>query len=67
MTSIEIGMIGLDTSHCTAFARLLNDPADEFHVPGGRVTVAYPGGSPDFELSRSRVAGITAELKEHYG
>lgn len=67
MASIKIGMIGLDTSHCTAFARLLNDPADEFHVPGGRVTVAYPGGSPDFELSRSRVAGITAELKEHYG
>lgn len=67
MASIKIGMIGLDTSHCTAFARLLNDPDEEFHVPGGRVTVAYPGGSPDFELSRSRVEGITEELREHYG
>lgn len=66
MASIKIGMIGLDTSHCTAFARLLNDPDDEFHVPGGRVTVAYPGGSPDFELSWSRVKGITEELREHF-
>ena len=66
MASIKIGMIGLDTSHCTAFTRLLNDPNDEFHVPGGRVTVAYPGGSPDFELSWSRVEGITQELRENY-
>src|SRR5690606_29420364 len=66
MASLKIGMVGLDTSHCTAFTRLLNDPEDEFHVPGGRVTVAYPGGSPDFELSWSRVEGITAELRENY-
>lgn len=64
---MKIGMIGLDTSHCTAFTRLLNDPRANFHVPGGKVVVAYPGGSSDFALSRSRVEGITQELKESFG
>ena len=33
---LRIGMIGLDTSHATAFAELLNDPASRNHVAGGR-------------------------------
>ncbi|HEX7008871.1 MAG TPA: Gfo/Idh/MocA family oxidoreductase [Phycisphaeraceae bacterium] len=65
--SVSIGMIGLDTSHVKAFTSLLNDPSHEHHVPGGRVTVAYPGGSPDFKLSIDRVAGYTAELRDTYG
>lgn len=64
---LNIGMIGLDTSHATAFAELLHDDAHPYHVPGGRVTVAYPGGSPDFELSTSRVAGFTETLAGRYG
>ncbi|UUZ86180.1 Gfo/Idh/MocA family oxidoreductase [Paenibacillus sp. P26] len=64
---LNIGMIGLDTSHIIAFAKLLNDPQQEHHVPGGRVTVAYPGGSPDFELSWSRLPGFQKELTESYG
>jgi predicted dehydrogenase len=63
----KIGFIGLDTSHVTAFARLLHDADDEFHVPGYRVAVAYPGGSDDFELSKSRVEGFTSELRDRYG
>ena len=63
----NIGFIGLDTSHVTAFAKLLNDPKDEHHVPGGKVTVAYPGGSADFPLSRDRVQGFTKELREQWG
>jgi predicted dehydrogenase len=63
----SIGFIGLDTSHVTAFAKLLNDPASEHHVPGGRVTVAWPGGSPDFALSADRVAGFTATLRDDFG
>ncbi|MCQ6563189.1 Gfo/Idh/MocA family protein [Paenibacillus mendelii] len=67
MDSLKIGMIGLDTSHVTAFAKLINDVNDDHHVPGGRVTIAYPGGSPDFPLSINRVEGFTEELRVQYG
>lgn len=63
----RIGMIGLDTSHVTAFAKLLNEPDNPQHVPGGRVVAAYKGGSPDIESSISRVDGYTKELQEKYG
>lgn len=64
---LNIGMIGLDTSHVVAFTRVLNDPAYAGHVPGGKVVVAFPGGSPDIALSHSRVPGFTRELQEKYG
>ncbi|MCE9588918.1 MAG: Gfo/Idh/MocA family oxidoreductase [Planctomycetes bacterium] len=66
-TPLRIGMIGLDTSHVVAFTKLLNDPKNEAHVPGGKVTVAFPGGSPDFDLSINRVEGFTKELRENWG
>ncbi|MBV6713722.1 Gfo/Idh/MocA family protein [Paenibacillus chitinolyticus] len=65
--SLRIGMIGLDTSHAVEFTKLLNDPGHPWHVPGGRVVIAYPGGSEDFELSRSRVGGFTEKLRGEYG
>ena len=52
---MKIGIIGTDTSHSIAFTELLNDPNHRYHVKGGEIVVAYPGGSPDFELSASRV------------
>jgi len=64
---LRIGMIGLDTSHVTAFTKLLNDPAAPNHVPGGKVVAAFKGGSPDIESSWSRVEGYTKELQEKYG
>lgn len=64
---IKIGMIGLDTSHATAFAELLHDTNHPYHVPGGKLVVAYPGGSPDFELSYSRVEGFTNTISDTYG
>ncbi|MFE5321383.1 Gfo/Idh/MocA family oxidoreductase [Paenibacillus sp. NPDC056579] len=64
---ISIGLIGLDTSHVVHFAKLLNDPGQPFHVPGGAVTAAFPGGSPDFELSHTRVDGYTAQLRDEFG
>jgi predicted dehydrogenase len=63
---LRIGMIGLDTSHVTAFAQLLNDPAAANHVPGGRVVAAFKGGSPDLESSHTRVEGYTRELQEKW-
>lgn len=65
--TINIGMIGLDTSHVIAFAKLLNDEQNEYHVSGGKVTVAFPGGSPDFALSINRIEGFTKQLQEDFG
>lgn len=64
---IRIGMIGLDTSHCPAFASILHDRQQAWHVPGGRVVAAVPGGSQAFSLSRNRVAGFTTELRDTHG
>lgn len=64
---LRLGMIGLDTSHVPAFAQLLNDPDGPDHVPGGRVVVAYKGGSPDVPASANRIDRFTAELTEKWG
>lgn len=63
----KIGLIGLDTSHVVAFTELLNDERHAHHVEGGRVTVAWPGGSPDFPKSIERVPGFTATLRDKHG
>lgn len=63
---MNIGIIGLDTSHVVAFTKLLNDKNHPFHVKGGKVVVAFQGGSPSFELSKSRVEKFTQELQENF-
>jgi predicted dehydrogenase len=65
--TLRLGMIGLDTSHVIAFTRLLNDPRHKDHVPGGKVVVAFKGGSPDIESSASRVEGYTKQLQDQFG
>ncbi|SFB57161.1 Predicted dehydrogenase [Cohnella sp. OV330] len=62
-----IGLIGTDSSHASTFAGLLNDPKDPMHVPGYRVAMAWPGGSPDFPLSASRVGTIMGRLETEHG
>lgn len=64
---LTVGLIGLDTSHVVAFTKLLNDSSDPHYVPGGKVTLAYPGGSDDFDLSRDRVEGFTNTLRNEHG
>lgn len=64
---LRIGIIGTDTSHATAFTKLFNDPSDKNHVPGGRVVVAFKGGSPDIESSWSKVDRYAEELQTKYG
>src|SRR5262245_16792348 len=61
---LRAGIIGLDTSHSVAFAKLLNDSTAKDHVDGCRVVAAYPKGSPDIESSTSRVPGYTDEVKK---
>jgi len=66
-SSLRIGIIGFDTSHVPAFTRLLNDPRDPFHVPGGRVVAGYPSFSEDLEASYSRVNQFVDAVREPYG
>ncbi|MCI0534431.1 MAG: Gfo/Idh/MocA family oxidoreductase, partial [Verrucomicrobiales bacterium] len=64
---LRLGIIGLDTSHVTAFTELLNNPAAKDHVPGAKVVAACKGGSADIPLSIGRVEKFTAELRDKYG
>lgn len=61
---IKVGMIGLDTSHCVAFIKILHDPANNYPV---RVVAAVPQSSPDIESSVSRIDGYVKTLSEEYG
>ncbi|MEA2711607.1 MAG: hypothetical protein QOF78_4208 [Phycisphaerales bacterium] len=63
---LRVGLIGLDMSHALEFTRRLNDQDHPEHVPGARVTAAWPGGSRDFELSWSRVPKFTAEVRDKH-
>lgn len=63
---LKLGMIGLDTSHCPAFAGLLHHPDDPYHVRGAVIAGAFPGGSERFSLSHERVAGFTQSLRDEY-
>ncbi|MCC6231446.1 MAG: Gfo/Idh/MocA family oxidoreductase [Verrucomicrobiales bacterium] len=64
---LRVGVIGLDTSHSTAFTKILHDSQAKDFVPGARVVAAYKGGSRDIESSWSRVEEYTKELKEKWG
>jgi predicted dehydrogenase len=63
---LRVGIIGTDTSHATAFTKILNDSTTQDHVAGARVVAAYQGGSPDIEESRSRVEKYAAELRDKW-
>ena len=60
----RVGIIGLDTSHSTAFVKELNNPAAGPELGGYRVVAAYPKGSNDIETSVSRIPGYTEEVKK---
>jgi predicted dehydrogenase len=60
---IRIGVIGLDTSHAPAFAKLFNNPNSQ-DLAGFKVVAAYPHGSADIESSKSRIPKYTEEFKE---
>ncbi len=60
---LEIGIIGLDTSHVIAFTELFNDPKAAGEIATMRVVAGYPGGT-DIPASADRVAGFTDRLGE---
>jgi hypothetical protein len=61
---IRIGMIGLDTSHCIAFTKILNDENAAPEVANCPVVAAYPKGSPDIKSSVERVPGYTKQMQD---
>jgi len=64
---LNLGLIGLDTSHVIRFARALNPTGAPENIPGARIVFAYKGGSPDLDVSWSRVETFTRELQEKHG
>jgi hypothetical protein len=65
---LRVGVIGTDTSHVPAFAKLLNgDATVADHIAGARVVAAFKGGSKDIEESASRVDQFADELRAKYG
>ena len=64
---LRVGVIGTDTSHVPAFAKLLNDATAPDHIAGARVVAAYKGGSKDLAESVGRVDQFAGEVKTKYG
>ncbi|MFO0808331.1 MAG: Gfo/Idh/MocA family oxidoreductase [Gemmataceae bacterium] len=63
---LKAGIIGLDTSHVLAFAKVFHDPKSEAGKLGIRIVAAFPGGSPDVPASHTRVANYTKTMREQY-
>ena len=61
---IKIGIIGLDTSHATAFTQLING-GQEAWAEGYRVVAAYPYGSKTIASSYNRIPGYIETVKKY--
>ncbi len=60
-----VGMIGLDTSHCIALTKMLNDNKVGNKYLGYKVVAAYPtAGSSDLPSSINRLAGYTEDVRQ---
>ncbi|MBB5284140.1 hypothetical protein HNQ92_002283 [Rhabdobacter roseus] len=60
----RVGIIGLDTSHSTAFTKVLNAADASGELLGYKVVAAYPYGSRDIETSTKRIPGYIEEVKK---
>lgn len=59
---IKIGIIGLDTSHATAFTQLINSGSEAW-AEGYRVVAAYPYGSRTIESAYKRIPEYSEKVK----
>lgn len=62
---IRLGIIGLDTSHSTAFTELLNSESDDPYVRRFEVVAAYPYGSRTIESSYKRIPAYIKEVHKY--
>lgn len=60
----RVGIIGLDTSHSTAFVEALNNANPDPSFEGYRVVAAYPQGSTTIKSSYERIPAYTEEVKK---
>jgi predicted dehydrogenase len=63
-TGKRVGIIGLDTSHSTAFVEALNKTNPDPVFEGYRVVAAYPQGSTTIKSSYERIPAYTEEVKK---
>lgn len=63
---VRLGVLGTDTSHVVALAKVFNAAPPAPATAGVTIVAAYKGGSPDLELSRTRVEGFAKTLQEQY-
>ena len=61
---VKLGIIGLDTSHSTAFSKLINT-SPEGWAEGFRVVAAYPHGSSTIKSSYERIPKFTEEIQTY--
>src|SRR3954463_6378499 len=59
---MRAGIIGLDTSHVSAFTKLFNDSKATGDIADVKIVAAFPGGSQDIPSSRDRIEGFKKEL-----
>ncbi len=60
---INIGIIGLDTSHATAFTKFLNGEDKNEEFKDFRIVAAYPYGSKTIKTSYDRIPGYIEQVK----
>ncbi len=65
--TLKAGIIGLDTSHVVAFSGLLNNANATGPLADVKVVAAFPGGSPDLEISAGRIEKFTNTVRDKYG
>ncbi|MFD1037556.1 Gfo/Idh/MocA family oxidoreductase [Virgibacillus byunsanensis] len=63
--SLNIGMIGLDTSHVEIFTKLLHE--NKYQLRNSKVIIGCPYAAEDLDLSINRVNKYTAVLRDDYG
>ena len=62
---VKVGIIGIDTSHATAFANLLNRANKKPEHEGFRVVAAYQWGSRDIKSSIDRYPKFLASMAKN--
>lgn len=60
----RIGIIGLDTSHSTAFTQALNSTTADPAYDGYKIVAAFPYGSKTIKSSYERIPAYTEEVKK---
>ena len=60
---IRVGVVGLDTSHAGAFAKIIREASGSNPVARLKIVAAFPGGSPDIPSSIDRLPNYTKEFE----